>query len=172
MLPWDDPEYQFIIDGVKNGFSIVDQFPDSEDIVFCENYRSAMSNKMLVETAIKSEIENGNYMVTKVKPQITSALGSVPKGNNSIRLIHDASMPTKLCINRFVKEKSCSYMDLRHACKLIQPNSFLCKVDLKNAYRSVKIHESNYKLTGLHWKFEGDSESTYFFDTKLPFWGR
>ena len=59
-------------------------------------------------------------------------------------------------------------MDLKVACKLIKPNSYLCKVDLKNAYRSVRIHKSNVSLTGLHWKFEGDSDSTYFYDTKLP----
>jgi len=60
-------------------------------------------------------------------------------------------------------------MNLKVACKLIKPNSYLCKVDLKNAYRSVRIHKSNCSLTGLHWKFEGDSDSTYFYDTKLPF---
>lgn len=60
-------------------------------------------------------------------------------------------------------------MDLNYACKLIKPNDYLCKVDLKNAYRCVSIHESNFNLTGLHWKFDGDADETYFYDTKLPF---
>jgi len=114
-------------------------------------------------------LENGNYILSKMKPLITSALGSVPKEDGSMRLIHDASMPIDSCINSFVQEKSCSYMDLRAACKLIKQNNYLCKVDLKNAYRSVSLHKSNYKYTGLHWKFEGDSNFTYFCDTKLPF---
>jgi hypothetical protein len=37
-----------------------------------------------VEKQIKIEIKNGNYVVTKVKPLITSALGSVPKDNGSV----------------------------------------------------------------------------------------
>lgn len=143
--------------------------PAFEDLVFCENYRSATSQKTLVENQIKVEISNGNYVKTKVKPLITSAIGAVPKDNGSIRIIHDASMPSKFCLNNLVEEKSCSYMDLNYACKLIKPNDYLCKVDLKNAYRCVSIHESNFKLTGLHWKFDGDEEDTYFYDTKLPF---
>jgi hypothetical protein len=51
----------------------------------------------LVEKQIKIEIENGNYVVTKVKPLITSALGSVPKDNGSVCLIHVASMPSNFC---------------------------------------------------------------------------
>ena len=169
MLPSSDPDLDFLLYGIQNGFSIVDNVPCFTSPVLCSNYRSALSNKIQVENNIKSEINNGNYVISKVKPLIISALGCVPKDNGSVRLIHDASMPVNHCINSFVQEKSCSYMDLRHACKLIKPNDYLCKVDLKNAYRSVRIHESNFKLTGLHWQFEGDSEYTYFYDTKLPF---
>lgn len=169
MLPSTDPEFQFNIEGIRNGFSIIDYFPEFTEALCCDNYRSALSNTIKVENVIKSEISNGNYVITKIKPLIISALGCVPKGSNSVRLIHDASMPSKHSINNFVNKKSCSYMDLRHACKLIKHNNFLCKVDLKNAYRSVRIHKSNFKFTGLHWKFEGDSEFTYFYDTKLPF---
>lgn len=102
-----------------------------------------------MEKQIKIEIKNGNYVVTKVKPLITSALGSVPKDNGSVRLIHDASMPSNFCLNSLVAEKSCSYMDLNYACKLIKPNDYLCKVDLKNVYRCVSLHQSNFYLTGI-----------------------
>lgn len=169
MLPSDYENYSFILNGIQYGFSIVDSLPEFTEPIICENYRSALSNKSKVEKVIKSEIQNGNYVITKIQPLLTSALGSVPKSDSSVRLIHDASMPVKFCLNNFVDKKSCSYMDLNVACKLIKPNNYLCKVDLKNAYRSVRIHESNFSLTGLHWKFEGDTDYTYFYDTKLPF---
>ena len=54
-------------------------------------------------------------------------------------------------------------------CNIISPNCYLAKVDLKNAYRSVNICESNYKYTGLKWCFKGESHPTYLCDTKLPF---
>jgi hypothetical protein len=61
------------------------------------------------------KIENGNYVVTKVKPLITSTLGSVPKDKKkkkkkkkkkrSVRLIYDASMPSNFCFSSLVAEK-------------------------------------------------------------------
>ena len=126
MLPSDDipVDYDFLLFGVKNGFSIVDHMPEFNSPVLCDNYRSALSNKRIVEKQIKIEIENGNYVVTKVKLLITSALGSVPKDNGSVHLIHDASMPSNFGLNSLVAEKSRSYMDLNYACKLIKPNDY------------------------------------------------
>ena len=42
-------------------------------------------------------------------------------------------------------------------------------MDLANAYRSVKINPSNYKGTGLKWRFSGDQRVSYLVDTRLPF---
>ena len=49
------------------------------------------------------------------------------------------------------------------------PNCFFAKLDLANAYRSVKIHPSNYKATGLKWRFNNDKHYTYLIDERLPF---
>jgi len=72
--------------------------PEFTEPIRCQNYRSALSNKVKVEKVLKSEIQNGNYVITKVKPLITSALGCVPKGESSVRLIHDASMPANFAL--------------------------------------------------------------------------
>ena len=45
----------------------------------------------------------------------------------------------------------------------------MAKLELQNAYRSVKIHPSNYAATGLKSKFSKDSNVTYMVDTRLPF---
>ena len=58
------------------------------------------------------------------------------------------------------------------AVKLVKPGFYMAKVDLRSAYRSVNIHPSNYEATGLKWKFKGDSDYTYMFDTRLPFGSR
>lgn len=55
---------------------------------------------------------------------------------------------------------------------LITPNAYLAKVDLSQAYRSVKIHPTDYSVTGLKWKFSGDSDFTYMVDSRLPFGAR
>ena len=48
----------------------------------------------------------------------------------------------------------------------------MAKIDLKSAYRSVRIHPSNHQATGLQWTFEGDTKPTYLIDTRLPFGSR
>ena len=45
-------------------------------------------------------------------------------------------------------------------------------LDLKSAYRSVHIRDSEHCLTGLSWKFPGDSTPTFMFDSRLPFGSR
>lgn len=93
----------------------------------------------------------------------------MPKTNGEIRLIHDASQPEGFSLNSYTSDTNCSYMDLRHALKLIKPNNYLAKVDLKSAYRSVQCHASDHHLTGLKWTFSGDDSPTYMYDAKLPF---
>ena len=45
----------------------------------------------------------------------------------------------------------------------------MAKVDLSNAYRSVRIHPSNYSATGLKWLFANEDRPRFFVDTRLPF---
>ena len=45
-------------------------------------------------------------------------------------------------------------------------------MDLKSAYRSVRVHESNWQAAGLKWKFAADKNFTYLVDTALPFGSR
>ena len=83
----------FLLDGVSNGFRLidVDSVPVSTE---CDNYRSTLLvNKDLVENQIKTEIDNGRYIVTQRKPSVISALGAIPKSNGKIRLINDLSRP-------------------------------------------------------------------------------
>jgi len=160
------------LEGVDNGFSIVDRdIPlDTQTIWQC-NHRSALEMREAVETQLRIEIDNGNYGIcgSNTKSTIVSALGAVPKPDGSIRLIHDASLPVNAGLNSYVRDSSCTYMDLDDACQYIKPGSYLAKVDLKSAYRSVNLCKSNYNLTGLSWKFAGDSHVTYLYDKKLPF---
>ena len=52
---------------------------------------------------------------------------------------------------------------------MLSPGCYLAKVDLASAYRSVKIHPTSLKATGLKWTFHGHSQPTYFRDTRLSF---
>ena len=166
-----DEDEAFLADGIKNGFKLA-----PADCTFVpaqqNNYKSATSTerRATVEQTILGEIAEGNYIVTDVKPAIVSALGAIPKPNSSeVRLIHDCSRPPGRALNDYICCQSFKFQTLDEAIKLLRPNYFMAKIDLRHAYRSIPIHKSNYAGTGLHWHFAGSSQPTYFYDTRLPF---
>lgn len=166
-----DADKQYLLAGIAHGFDILEnKCPDVS--AECRNYCSAsIENIKKVEAQICCELIQGNYIQTYCKPRVVSALGAIPKSSGSIRLIHDLSRP-RMGVNQFVSESSCSYNTVDMATALMRPGCYLCKVDLKSAYRSVPIHPRKYAYTGLGWTFLGDSIPTYMYDTKLPFGSR
>lgn len=173
LLPTDYPARGFILDGVKNGFSIVDV---SSIVTPAEapNHPSATNpnNKVKVEALIKEELRAGHYLVVDSKPMIISPLAAVPKANGTLRLIHDGSRPAGNSMNTFASSPPVSYQSLDDALSVLRPGMFMAKVDLKSAYRSVRIKDSDFIATGLQWTFEGQLSTSFMVDTRLPFGNR
>ena len=131
---------------------------------------TCVEQKFAVVETIFSEIAEGNYVITDVKPTIISALGAIPKPDSTeVRLIHDCSRPVGRALNDYITGQSFKFQTLDDAIKLLRPNYLMAKIDLRHAYRSVPIHKSNYLATGLQWQFSGQPNPTYFFNTRLPF---
>ena len=168
-----DPMYGFIMSGVQDGFHITDCSKITTNVEV-DNYNSATArtNRSKVEAQIQYEIQNFRYVPVRYKPQIISALGAVPKSSDSVRLIHDCSRPCGHSLNDFNVHDPFQYQSLQDAVDHIKPGYYLAKLDLESAYRSVRIHPSNYAATGLKWTFSGDKEPTYLIDTRLPFGAR
>ena len=166
-----DSDKDFLLYGIKHGFHLI---PSSSSLLSVEqnNYHSA-TNPLVrekVESTIQAEISEGNYKVSSVKPLIISALGSVQKPDSSdIRLIHDCSMPKGKGLNSYITFEHHKFSTIDDAVKLTKPGYFLAKIDLHHAYRSIPLHPSSYRATGLKWKFSNHSHFTYLFDTRLPF---
>ena len=55
---------------------------------------------------------------------------------------------------------------------MVGRGDYMGKVDLTSAYRSVKIHPSDYPYAGLEWTFPGNNTPTYMTDTRLMFGAR
>ena len=160
-----DPDKHFILQGLRNGFTITQGVPDCVSPVHCANYRSAtcLDNKKYVETQIFKELSVGRYFVTSTKPTIVSAIGAIPKPGklNSFRIIHDASRPMSRSLNSYACPDSFSFTSVDEATKFIKPGSFMCKIDISEAYRHVALHPSQYHLTGLQWHFAGNDHPTW-----------
>ena len=172
MLPVNDSKREWILKGVHEGFENVDSEPQGE--VEIDNHTSA-TNKLYrpaVEKQIMEEITNGRYRVVNKKTKLISALAAIPKQDGKIRLIHDASQPTGGALNDYAEKGQCVYESVKDAIKIIKPNSFMGKIDLSNAYRTVKIQPRHQQWTGLKWRFDGDDHFTYMIDERLCFGAR
>ena len=160
------------MDGLRQGFSLLET-PSSNFIpVECDNYKSTISapNKAQIESQLISEINQGHYVKTKTKPKIVSALGAIPKQNSQdLRIIHDCSRPIGHSVNSFAQVHKCTFQNIDAATAKLMPGSWMAKIDLKSAYRHVGVHPSNYPYLGLKYHFTGDLEPTYFYDTRLCF---
>ncbi len=75
-------------------------------------------------------------------------------------------------MNSFAHAPPVSYQSLDDALTVLRPNMFMAKVDLKSAYRSVRIRDSDCAATGLQWTFAGRPSPTYMVDGRLPFGAR
>lgn len=169
-MPPDYVDKEFILAGIEFGFNIVNVSGIS-DVVKMPNHKSAthVDNRQLVEQAIKSEIINGRYIVAPVHPRIISPLGAIVKDNGKVRVIHDCSRPVGHCVNDFAIAVPVHYQSIDDVKEFLAQGMYMAKVDLVNAYRSVKINPTNYCATGLSWTFSGEHQETVLIDTCLPF---
>jgi hypothetical protein len=163
-----DSNAAFILDGIENGFKLVDSNVDPPTSR-CRNYKSTLGeNRDLVEAQIKKEVDMGRYIVCEDPPQLVSALGAIPKSAGKIRIIHDLSRPDG-GMNRSAVDTSVHYPTLDDATKHMTITSYLAKIDLREAYRSIPVHKSCFGFTGLQWQFLNNDSATYMFDSRLPF---
>ena len=174
LLPRDYPDRDYLLDGVTQGFRITTRTYDGPSVIQ-KNYKSATcsQHRDAVEKQIKEEVANGRYEVCGEPPTLVSALGAIPKpGGQRVRLIHDCSRPEGGAVNDYADTEHYSYQTVRDAAGLVSPGDFLAKVDLANAYRSVKVHPDDHHLTGLQWTFMGEDHPTFLRDTRAPYGAR
>ena len=170
MLLIGDDDRAFILDGLSCGFHIVDNVPVLKE-VDCKNYKSTTSIPVRheVEKQIKEEISKGNYLIVSEKPPVVSSLGAIVKESEKVCLIHDCSRLAGLSVNCYARTSHFKYTTLDTAVNLIPKFGYMAKIDLSSAYRSVPIHPTCFKFTGLSWNFGSSSSRTFLVDTRLPF---
>ena len=151
-----DKDALFILDGVYNGFRVVD--PSAVIPLYeCKNYNSCFTDDNLskMNDVLLSELAAEKISYADSKPLQIHALGAVPKPNGSVRHITDCSMPTKISVNNFMKEtfSSFSFNTLDDIIGDVSRDCFMATVDLQDAYRWVPIHPDDRKHFGLNWGF-------------------
>lgn len=167
----NDVDREFLLHGIKHGFDIIDNEAVLSPVIL-PNHPSAKPQSELYEKATKqvlNEIQCGNYVICDHPPTIVSPMAAIPKPDGGVRLIHDCSRPPGLSVNDHNSaDWQQKFARLDDAANLMTQGCFFAKVDLKNAYRSVKLSKHSQTVTGLRWEFEGRGE-VFLKDTRLPF---
>ena len=173
---WDQDAH-FLLDGVFNGFQVLDNNSDLTTY-HVPNYNSCFDEltKSKISKTITSELSACKLSIVPNPPSQIHALGAIPKSNGDVRIITDCSEPKKQSVNNYMKQvfSRFSYNQLDDVIPHIMPGYFMATVDLQSAYRAVPIHPKNRENFGLSWNFgEGDvwmTDNFLGFGTKVaPF---
>ena len=166
----NDIDRDFILDGIKNGFDIIDTTANPSPVQ-CDNHKSAKPGSPLYRQAteqVLKEIQMGHYEVVSTPPEIISPMGVIPKPDGGVRLIHDCSQPAGKSVNDYcTTDWKQTFSRVDDAAALVTEGCYMAKCDLKSAYRSVEISKHSQKVTGFKWQF--GKQTVFIKDKRLPF---
>ncbi len=104
---------------------------------------------------------------------IASPIGAFRrKQSGKVRAIKDLSYQAGHSINSGIDHKYCrltyaSVDDVVHKCQEIGGVSYLAKLDLASAFKSINVHTEDWHLLGSTWQYGDDKE--YWYSTVLLF---
>jgi len=101
----------------------------------------------IISKEIQSLLGKGAIQKATSKSWFTSNIFLVPKSGGKFRLILNLK-----ALNRFVLYEHFKMEDVRCVKDLLSQGDYLCKLDLKDAYLSLPIHESSRKYLQFRWQ--------------------
>jgi hypothetical protein len=108
-----DEDENFILNGVKHGFSIVDDPAIVPEKVCMKNSPTSPEVTKAINNKLVEGIKEGHYKVVNKQPTIVSGLHAIPKPDGDIRLIHDCSRPEGQSVNDYATKDDCSYQSVQ-----------------------------------------------------------
>ena len=166
------PYPQDLVKGFSEGFRLQSTLSSDPQKQQYTNHRSALEKKDIVQAKLRKELRlqriSGPFESPPFHPFILSPLGLVPKKvPNEYRLIHDLSFPKSDSVNSHIDPyySAVRYEDLDHCLSMILAlgvGTLISKADLKDAFRIIPIHPSDYKLLGFSW------DGKFYYDRCLP----
>ena len=136
------------------------------------NLPSATRHPNVIKEELRKECAKGHIAGPYTNPPLKnlqcSGVGVVPKKNGTWRMIMHLSAPHLHSINDGIDKEDFSlrYSTIDDATRLIAAagtGAYMCKIDLKSAFRLLPIAQSDWELLGIRW------QGKYYFDKRLPF---
>ena len=157
---------EHLVSGFTFGFSI--RHEGQRISSHSQNLMSALHNPDVVDLKIEKELLagrlSGPFEMPPLSPFRVSPLGVIPKKTpGEFRLIHHLSYPGGSSVNDGISPEfsSVRYATITDAIRHIRAagtGCFLSKTDIKNAFRIIPVHPSDYNLLVIQWRGQ------YYFD--------
>ena len=160
-----------VISSLKEGVHLYSTLTDSDGSSDTHIQPSALEHPDIVDAKLQEELAQGRIAGPfSIKPQglIVSPLALVPKKEpNSYRIIHNLSFPHNASVNSHTPKEltTVSYETLDHCVSIIAQLGRGClvsKTDIRNAFRIIPVHKSDFRLLGFYWK------DSFWFEMALP----
>ena len=168
-----DPDFSsYVVHGMRFGFNIGFSYDYSPKTVTAPNHPSYLSNSTVVAAHLHSCVTAGETAGPFQSPPFRimhiSGLGSVPKKNGKLRIIHDLSSPVGFSVNDGIHKDEFplhySTVDTAVASVMtVGQGAYLTKIDIRNAFRLCPVRPEDWHLLGIEWC------GAYYFEKVLPF---
>ena len=166
-----------LISGLKYGVRIGRE--PASGVICSPNWPSVNVLHEQVSEVINSDLQSGRLFGPFVSPPydcyVVSPLGAFLKRNSTkARVIHDLSFPFVGSVNSQIDplEYSLQYSSVDDAvelcCRVTSPPPYMAKVDLKDAFKHIPLHPSDWHLMGLSWG-DGTGRDLFYFSKVLSF---
>ncbi len=171
LASYDTQLTQYLYDGFTQGFKT--GFQGDNTLMIAPEHPSvnqyAKELSLLIEQGIKSGETVGPFDTPPHPFFRSSPISIIPKRTpGKFRRIHNLSWPYDMCsVNGSIPDdiKSVQYATIRDAIHTIQKlgnNIYMCKLDIRNAYRIIPVHFSQHYLLGFSFK------NQYYYERVLP----
>jgi hypothetical protein len=159
----EDSDSQFLISSVAFGVDMDYTPPADTSFYHVPNYVKE-EHEDKVDKQIRREISEGRIVrITRDKAIGISAIGSVRKGVDGIRIISDFSRPRGASVNSSIMLRKEKFAKASDAAALLRPKAMHCKVDITEAYRSFPMAESWWGRHVFEWR------GVLYSDLRMPF---
>lgn len=155
------PLRQQLLTGFSDGFHIHFQ-GKFQSSFHPKNLSSAFEHPEVIDDKLKKEISAGRIVGSFERPPFAdymiSPIGVVPKkAAGQFRMIQHLSYPHGKSVNEGIPKEMCSVHyatvdDAVHLIKKLGKGCVMAKTDIRNAFRIIPVHPSDYNLLVFHWR--------------------
>ena len=166
-----DPAFSdYVVNGLTYGFKV--GYQGQRESLTAPNLASAHANADHISTHLEKCTLDGQTAGPFDTPPFPimqcSGLGVVPKKNGRLRVIHHLSAPPGQSVNDHISttDYSLRYVRVDDAIQSILAKgrgALLTKLDIRNAFRLIPVHPSDWPLLGISWNGQ------FYYERVLPF---